>query len=101
MKDLDIFNLDDVTDLPRSLQEELVINKRDDWEKRIIELFKLAKSPLSLDQIIVAYYRKYSLSIERRKMTAKLYNMCRSFKPAIESVEGRKGLYQFKEDFEN
>ena len=96
----DIFDLSDLSDLPQDLKNELVVNRRDDFELKMISLFKMAKRELNIDQIQAAYFRKYNEYKERTKITAKLYNMARSSNSAIESVKGRKGVYKLKDNFE-
>lgn len=96
----DIFDLSDLSDLPQDLKNELVVNRRDDFELKMISLFKMAGRELNIDQIQAAYFRKYNEYKERTKITAKLYNMARSSNSAIESVKGRKGVYKLKDNFE-
>lgn len=90
----DLFDLTEVNDIPTGIRNELLINKRGKEEEKIIELFKLAGRALCIDEVLVAYYRKYKKEQSRRYMTIKLYNMSRAKKPAIASVFGRKGVYE-------
>ena len=99
MNQEDLFSLDDLSDLPQELRDELVASKRDDYEKKIIELFKLSGGNLNIDQIQIAFYRKYGEHKARNKITTKLYNMARSSSPAIESVQGKKGVYKLRDGF--
>lgn len=46
------------------------------------------------DEILLGLYRKYNLSLTRRQLTAKLYNM--SKKNIIKRLKGKKGLYQYE-----
>ncbi len=96
-----IFDLSNVSDIPDGIKKELNVLKMDDFERKLIELFKIAKADLNLDQVQVGYYRKYNEHKERRTITAKLYNMCRGEHPAIESVEGRKGVYRLKDTYQD
>jgi len=99
----DIFDLTNSSDIPDSLKKEISAFKRDEFEKRLIELFKIAGGGLNLDQVQVGYFRKYGEVKERRTITAKLYNMCRTERgnSAIESVEGKKGVYRLKADYKD
>jgi len=86
---------------PRLEPAQLALLKiSDDFELKMISLFKMAKRELNIDQIQAAYFRKYNEYKERTKITAKLYNMARSSNSAIESVKGRKGVYKLKDNFE-
>lgn len=96
MMEKDIFDLKDIADLPKTLKNELTVHKMSALERNIIELFNISKLELSLDQILVAYYRKYKKEFTRREMTAKLYNISRSINSPIESIIGRKGIYKLK-----
>ena len=96
-----IFDLSNASDIPDEIKRELNVLKRDDFEKRLIELFKIANCELNLDQVQVGYYRKYGEIKERRIITAKLYNMCRTDHPAIESVTGKKGVYRLKDSYQD
>ncbi len=93
MMDKDIFDLKNVDDLPKPLINELVAYRVDKWEVVIIDLLSM-RSPLSLDQLMVGYFRKYDQHITRRQLTAKMYQMCRAANPKVDSIIGRKGLYR-------
>lgn len=95
-----LFDLQNLSDLPKDFREELSINRRDDFEMQIIDLFKRAGGELSLDQVQVGFYRLYKERKERKQIMSKLYNMSRkSGAAAIESVKGRKGVYRLKDSF--
>lgn len=96
----DVFDLTDLSDLPQELRQELVVSKRDEFEKRLIELFKRAGRELNIDEIQAAYYRVHGEFKSRNKVTAKLYNMSRASNSATESVKGRKGVYRLREGFD-
>lgn len=98
--EIDIFDLSNQSDLPQELRNELVVNKRDDFEQKIIDLFKLAGVGLNIDQIQAGYFRKYGEHKERSKINSKLYNMSRANNPAIESVTGKKGVYKMLDNFD-
>ena len=90
----DLFDLTNIDDLPEEIQEDINI---DMFAKRIIELFSIAKRDLSIDEITVAYYRKYRTedadTKSKKQIMSKLYNMSRERNPKIKSVEGQKGVY--------
>lgn len=96
-----IFDLSNTSDIPDEIKKELNILKMDDFEKRLIELFKIAKSDLNLDQVQVGYFRKYGENKDRRAITTKLYNISRGEHAPIESVEGRKGVYRLKDGYQD
>ena len=94
MSESNIFDLFDTSDLPDNLKNDLKRFKRSETEERIINLLRLADEDLSLNQLQVGYYRKYGEVKERRKLTAKLYIMCKSDNPVVTSVKGKKGKYR-------
>ena len=94
MSEDNIFNLFDISDLPDELKSDLKRIERSEIEDRIIELLRLANGELSLNQLQVGYYRKYGEVKDRRKLTAKLYMMCKSDNAVVTSVKGKKGKYR-------
>lgn len=94
MEDKDIFDLSDLSDLPQSIKSDLNVMKRDDFENKIIEVFRRAKRDITLDEVTVGYYRLHNEQKERKQIMSKLYNMSRNNRPAIESVAGKKGVYK-------
>jgi hypothetical protein len=95
----DIFQLSDVGDLPAELVEKLKATKRDSLETRLIELYQLAGRELTLDEVLVGFFRKYNEILDRRVLINKLYTMARAVSPAIESVPERKGVYVIRRGF--
>lgn len=93
----DIFDLSDLSDIPQEIKRDLKILARDDFEKNIIKLFKKAARQLTIDEVTVAYFRFFKEKKDRKAIMAKLYNMSRSKRPAIISVENRKGVYVLAE----
>ncbi len=89
-----LFDLNNIQDLPDTIKKELVSKRRGKLETRLLELFQLAQCPLNIDQIQVAYYRKYSDIKTRQQIMSKLYQMLRADNPTIKSVAGRRGLYR-------
>lgn len=88
------FDLNNTADLPKELINELTEFFRDEFEKKIIEIFWIANRQLTIDEIIVGYYRVFKVQKTRKQMNAKLYNMTRATHPVIEVVEGKRGVYQ-------
>ena len=103
MTETNIFDLTNVDDIPENVKKDINI---DLFAKRIVELFVLANRDLSIDEITVAYYRKYkdddSDVKTKKQIMSKLYNMSRERNSQIKSVEGKKGIYALcKEKNEN
>ncbi len=94
MEEKDIFDLSDLSDLPQSIKSDLNVMKRDEFEKKIIEVFRRAKRDITLDEVTVGYFRLHNEQKERKQIMSKLYNMSRNNRPAIESVAGKKGVYR-------
>jgi hypothetical protein len=94
MEDRDIFDLSDLSDLPPSIKSDLNVVKRDEFENKIIEVFRRAKRDVTLDEVTVGYFRLHNEQKERKQIMSKLYNMSRAGRPAIESIAGKKGVYK-------
>ena len=84
-----IFDLDDLTDLPAELIKEL--NLASDVDTKILELFKEAGKALNLTQLLVGYYRKYDEKKTRQYMMTTCYRLIR--KGFLSPAEG-KGVYK-------
>lgn len=90
---VDIFDLQDVSDIPEEIKKEL---NDDYFLNQILELFDIAKRDLSVDEVTVAYFRKFNEVKTKKQIMTKLYNMARAATPKIVSVKGRKGVYRRK-----
>lgn len=86
----DIFDVKNTADLPEQLQKEVI----KEFDNNIIELFKIAERPLHIDEVTVAYYRKYGIKKTKRQIMTKLYNMSRQINPKIIKYN-KKGYYRF------
>lgn len=90
----DIFDLTNVDDIPDEVKEGIVV---DIVATRILELFKIARRDLSIDEITVAYYRKFKDKDDdlktKKQIMGKVYNMSRERNAKIKSVDGKKGVY--------
>lgn len=95
----DIFDLTNMNDLPEEIKDGINV---DAYATRILSLFELAQRELSIDEITVAYYRKYKTEDTeiktKKQIMSKLYNMSRERNPKIVSVDGKKGVYTLRED---
>ena len=89
-KETDIFNTDNVDDIPDIIRKGLLSNA---LEQRILALFDIAKRDLNIDEITVGYYRKYGEAKSRRFFMLKLYRMAKADRPKVECT-GRKGEYR-------
>lgn len=85
-----IFDTKNTTDLPDQLQKEIT----KEFDNNIIELFMLAERPLHIDEVTVAYYRKYGIKKTKRQIMTKLYNMSRKINPEI-IKHNKRGYYKF------
>jgi len=82
----------DISGLPDELIEQLSFKKKgDDVEIAIQEIIDAAGGVMSLDQIIIAYYRKTDKVLKRNLINAKLYRMAK--KGLLYPVKGKKGIY--------
>lgn len=85
----DIFDIRNTDDLPEQLQEAV----KKEFDNNIIELFKIAERPLHINEVTVAYYRKYGIEKTKRQITIKLCNMSRQINPKIIKYN-KKGYYR-------
>lgn len=85
----DIFDIKNIDDLPEQLQEAV----KKEFDNNIIELFKIAERPLHINEVTVAYYRKYGIEKTKRQITIKLCNMSRQINPKIIKYN-KKGYYR-------
>ncbi len=81
-------DLGDLSELPDALFEELSIAKPDELTSRLIVAIKSYEEKATLDQIIVALFRKFGEIYERRTVQNKLYRTS-----GIYQVEGEKGTF--------
>jgi hypothetical protein len=85
----DIFDIRNTDDLPEQLQKAV----KKEFDNNIIELFKIAERPLHINEVTVAYYRKYGIEKTKRQITIKLCNMSRQINPKIIKYN-KKGYYR-------
>ena len=85
----DIFDISDLEDVPAIIKNGL---KRDPFGEEILQLFKLAQRPLSIDEVYIALYRMFSKT--KPQIMLKLYNMSKDENAQIEQVS--RGIYQLK-----
>ena len=85
----DIFDVKNTEDLPEQLQKAVT----KEFGNNIIELFKIAERPLHINEVTVAYYRKYGIEKTKRQITIKLCNMSRQINPKIIKYN-KKGYYR-------
>lgn len=97
---MDIFSTYNLADIPESIKSGL---RQDEYADQIIQLFKLAGAgvELSVDNITVAYYRKFTAGTnnepkKKNAIMAKLYSMGKDEDCPIVSVPGKKGIYKLK-----
>ena len=86
----DVFDTRNTDDLPEQLQKAV----RKEFDNNIIELFKIAERPLHINEVTVAYYRKYGIEKTKRQIMTKLYNMSRQINPKIIKYS-KKGYYRY------
>lgn len=86
----DVFDLRNVSDIPDEIKKELNTYSLSD---RILELFDIAKRNLSVDEVVVAYFRKFNEVKTKKQIMSKLYSMSKTANAKIKSVSGCKGVY--------
>lgn len=100
MKDNNIFDLKDLSDLPEEVVSGLSKGKKGTFEKNIIKLLTTARRPLNIDEVTVGYYRMFGIKKTRKAINMKLYNMSISGNPDIERVKGSRGVYRMRDNLE-
>ena len=70
----DIFDLNNLSDVSEEVIKELNILKDTD---RLLLLFKIAKRELNTNELIVAYYRKFGVSLIKKQMYMKVWLLTR------------------------
>lgn len=77
--------------LPRELLEQL---STDTHEINILKIMEDHSGPISLDRLILNFYKLHGEVLDRRKLTTKLYRMCKS--GSLYTV-GERGIYSLYE----
>lgn len=57
-------------DLPESIKSQL---SKDNWWDRILNLFILAKRPLTIDELLVGYYRQYGVVYNKQTLANNIW----------------------------
>lgn len=91
MKEEDVFNVENIDDIPDSCKKHLkILNIRDDT-RLLLNLFE-RKSRLSVDQIIIGLFRLHKIEKTRPWVLSTLYNLGK--KNLIKKVSGARGEYE-------
>lgn len=87
----------DMSDLPEEIRKQIVLNKLDDLEEKIVSTMRNRYEGIAnIDEIIVGLYRDYKfVTKDRRNLGSKLYRMQRA--GLLHSVPKRKGVYKIGE----
>lgn len=93
-----IFDMTDVSDIPKTMREYLKVNNKDTIDNRILHLFEIANMSLTIDEVCVGYYRTYREEITRNQVRMKLWRITSNPKGRIKLLPGRRGLYALKEE---
>lgn len=72
MTEDDIFNLNELSDLPLETKKQISLKLYSSNKQKVINLFDI-KNPLNMDEIIVAFYRKHKVQIKRSWLINILY----------------------------
>lgn len=81
-------------DLPESIKSQL---PKDNWWDRIFNLFILAKRPLTIDELLVGYYRQYGVVYNKQTLANNIWQLTKRHGGRVEKIKGKKGLYKLKE----
>jgi len=91
MNERDVFDLNNIEDIPDSTKNQLRINMIREGAQNLLLLFNI-KEELSIDEIIVGFSRKYKEEKTRSWVSSNLHNL--SKKNLIEKVNGKRGVYR-------
>lgn len=69
---LDPFALDE---FPDELVNELAISRADQEDAQIVQLFRIARRPLNINEVMVGLFRKFQVQSKRTALSARLYRM--------------------------
>lgn len=89
-----LFDLNDLSDLPEDMRKDVESRRLDDFESKILDLFEIANRQLTIDEVMIALFRKFSLRKNRRQVMNKLYQMGNPKTGRLISV--KKGVYKLK-----
>lgn len=81
----------DIRDIPSELLSQLNISESDQKEFQLHDIIEEAGGVMSMDKLLVAYYRATGEVLERSKLNQRLYRMTQ--KGLLFSVPSRKGVY--------
>ena len=81
----------DLEGLPEELLKELILSDADKAEFTISNLIEEVGGVISLDKLLIAYYKKTGDILKRSAMTSRLYRM--AIKGMTFNVPGKKGYY--------
>lgn len=68
----DLFDITNVDDLPEKIKNSVSVQtgkRRNTVESKIMELFSIAKRPLTRNEILAGLYRQFNHIIDRQKLT--------------------------------
>ena len=82
---------EDLEGLPADVLAELNLSESDQQELQIVELMDAAGGTISIDVLLVRWFKQYQEVFKRRSLAAKLYRMAQ--KGRIYSVPKQKGVY--------
>jgi hypothetical protein len=89
---MDIFNLENITDIPKELHGELNLYSR--RQNIILGLFAMKDdTTLSISEIIVGLFRKHNESVKRNAVMVACYRLCK--KGALSTAD-KKGVYRYE-----
>jgi hypothetical protein len=76
MDSRDIFDLENIEDITKECKKNLKLTGLHNDTEQLLSLFDILE-PLSIDKIIVGYYRKYKIVKTRTWVSSTLYNLSR------------------------
>lgn len=87
----DLFDLNNLEDLPEELGKELAYLRSRQNTKKLLSLFDI-KNQLSVDEMLVGMVRKYGVKKERSWFLSTISNL--KHRKIIKQVDGKKKVYE-------
>ena len=103
----DLFDLTNVDDLPEGLKEAITARRGNETTSKFLEelseLFTLARRPLTISELLVAFYRKYNKVYKRHALMNYLYKYARQKDSGLKQINSFMFVHKsalLKKDFD-
>lgn len=92
---INIYDTKNLDNIPKELKNQLSKNeKKPSKNDNILTLIREANKPVTVDELLIALYRKYRITSKRHSVLNTIARLVQ--KKIIESVSKGSGIYQIK-----